>query len=331
MTNVRFAQVKTSTTSSAITQSSPRQWALFFFTLLYVCLEFGFNNQLLKISAVDLVSDDVLLGLEFWGRVLSGVGLSLVLYRNSTKLKLPVILRCLACLVTGIVVMWQVQKIITDYLVAKASLEDKEISLILATLSAKAANGALTTANGHSFFIQHVKDHDRKVAASLFPALALYAPNRLAQIAAWSEMSPDQIKRLLALNHSEARLSNAYRNLIIPPLTLGISIFFALLNLAQWLGMCLQIFKTRLGLSISHIRQITSVIFIAFLLYSFIATSAFADSKAFQKDLAPSLYANHFVLAVLTSISAHAVPNWHFLSSWCNRYVLGGVQLKRPY
>jgi hypothetical protein len=43
--------VKTSTTSSAIAQSSPRQWALFFFTLLYVCLEFGFNNQLLKISA----------------------------------------------------------------------------------------------------------------------------------------------------------------------------------------------------------------------------------------------------------------------------------------
>ncbi len=323
--------MKTSTTSSAIDQLSPRQWALFFFTLLYVCLEFGFNNQLLKISAVDLVSDDVLLGLEFWGRILSGVGLSLILYRNSTKIKLPVILRYTACLVTGIVVMWQVQTIITDHLVEKASLEDKEISLILATLSSKAANGALTMANGHSFFLRQADDHDRKIAASLFPALALFAPNRLCQVAAWSEMSPDQIKRLLALNDSEALLSNAYRNLIIPPLTLGISIFFALLNLAQWLGMCLQIFQARIGLSVSQIRQITSVIFIAFLLYSFIATSAFADSKAFQKDLAPSLYANHFVLAVLTSISAYAVPNWYFLSSWCNRYVLGGIQLKRPY
>ncbi len=323
--------MKTSTTSSANAQSSPRQWALFFFTLLYVCLEFGFNNQLLKISAVDLVSDDVLLGLEFWGRILSGVGMSLVLYRNSTKIKLPLILRYLACLVTGIVVMWQVQTTITDYLVEKASLEDKEISLILANLSAKAANGTLTTANGHSFFIGQADEYDRKVAASLFPALALYAPNRLAQIATWSEMSPDQIKGLLALNDSEARLSNAYRNLIIPPLTLGISIFFALLTLAQWLGMCLQMFQTRIGVSTSQIRLITSVIFIAFLLYSYIATSAFADSKAFQKDLAPSLYANHFVLAVLTSISAHAVPNWHFLSSWSNRYVLGGMQLKRPY
>lgn len=323
--------MKSSTTSSAIAQSPPRQWALFCFTLLYVCLEFGFNNQLLKISAVDLVSDDVLLGLEFWGRILSGVGLSLVLYRNSSKIKIPIVLRYLACLVAGIVVMWQVQTIITDYLVAKASLEDKEISLILATLSSKAANGALTTANGHSFFIRQADDHDRKIAASLFPALALYAPNRLAQIAVWSEMSPEQIKRLLVLKGSAARLSNAYRNLIIPPLTLGISIFFALLNLAQWLGMCLQIFKERLGLSILHIRQITSVIFIAFLLYSFISISAFADSKAYQKDLAPALYANHFVLAVLTSISAHAVPNWHFLSSWCNRYVLGGIQLKRPY
>jgi hypothetical protein len=312
-------------------QSSPRQWALFFFTLLYVCLEFGFNNQLLKISAVDLVSDDVLLGLEFWGRILSGIGLSLVLYRNSSKIKLPVFLRYLACLIAGIVVMWQVQITITDYLVEKASLEDKEISLILATLSSKAASGTLKTANGHSFFIGQAADYDRKVAASLFPALSLYTPNRLAQIATWSEMSPDQMQSLLALNGSEAHLSNAYRNLIIPPLTLGISIFFALLNLAQWCGMCLQIFKERLGLSILHIRLITSVIFIAFLLYSFTATSAFADSKAYQKDLAPSLYANHFVLAVLTSISAHAVPNWHFLSSWCNRYVLGGIDLKRPY
>jgi hypothetical protein len=323
--------VKTSATSSSINQSSPRQWALFFFTLLYVCLEFGFNNQLLKISAIDLVSDDVLLGLEFWGRILSGVGLSLVLYRTSAKIKLPVVVRYLACLVAGIVVMWQFQTIITDYLVENASLEDREMSLILATLSSKAANGALTTANGHSFFIGQADEQDRKVAASLFPAAALYVPNRLAQIAAWSEMSSDQIKGLLALNDSETRLSNAYRNLIIPPLTLGISIFFALLNLAQWFGMGLQIFQARIGLSLLQIRLLTSAIFITFMLYSFTATSAFADSNAFQKDLAPPLFTNHFVLAVLTSLSAHAVPNWYFFTSWCNHYVLGSMDLKRPY
>jgi len=74
-------------------------------------------------------------------------------------------------------------------------------------------------------------------------------------------MSPGQIKGLLALNDSEMRLSNAYRNLIIPPLTLGISIFFALLNLAQWLGMSLRIFQTRLGISSLQIRLFTSGIF----------------------------------------------------------------------
>jgi len=44
--------------------------------------------------------------------------------------------------------------------------------------------------------------------------------------------SPEQIQLLLATDYTDAQLANAYRNLIIPPLTLGISIFFALLNLA---------------------------------------------------------------------------------------------------
>ena len=77
---------------------------------------------------------------------------------------------------------------------------------------------------------------DRKITASLFPALALYAPNRVAQLAAWNQVSQTQIEAALAQNYPEEQLANAYRNLIIPPLTLGISLFFAMLNLAQLLS-----------------------------------------------------------------------------------------------
>lgn len=303
---------------------------MYFLTLVYVGVEFAFNYQLLNIS-VDFVSDDVLLGLEFWGRVLSGFGLSLVIYRNSNALNIPNALRCVLCLVIGIALMWNVQKWITDYLVDQASLEDKEVSLILATLTKKASEGKLKTAAGNTFLTAHVDEQDRKIAASLFPAIALYAPNRMEQVLSWSEMSPAQIKGLLARNDTEARLPNAYRNLIIPPLTLGISIFFALLNLAQWLGMSLSIFQIRLGLSSLQIRLFTSCIFLIFLLYSFMSPSAFANSKAFREELNPTLFANDPGLAVLTNISAYAVPNWYFLSSWCHEYVLGGIQLKRPY
>jgi len=299
-------------------------------TLVYVGIEFAFNYQLLNIS-VYFVSDDVLLGLEFWGRVLSGLGLSLVFYRNSTALNIPNALRGALCLVIGIALMWNVQKWITDYLVDQASLEDKEVSLILATLTQKASEGLLQTEAGNTLLTAHVDEQDRKIAASLFPAIALYAPNRLKQVSIWSEMNPAQIKGLLARNDTEARLPNAYRNLIIPPLTLGISIFFALLNLAQWLGMSLSIFQEKLGISSLQIRLLTSCIFLSFLLYSFISPSAFANSKAFREELSPALFANDPSLAVLTNISAYAVPNWYFLSSWCNKYVLSGIQLKRPY
>ena len=115
-------------------------WVLCFFTFFYVAVEFGFNYQMLDLT-VDFESEDILLGLEFWGRVISGVGLSLVLYRLSSGMNIFNSLRYVLCLILGIALMWNVQKMLTDY--------------------------------------------------------------------------------------TDAQLANAYRNLIIPPLTLGISIFFA--------------------------------------------------------------------------------------------------------
>ena len=293
-------------------------------------MEFGFNFQLLNLT-VDFASEDILLGLEFWGRVFSGVGLSLVLYRLSARLDFLSGLRYVLCLVVGIALMWNVQKILTDYLVAQASLEDKKISLFLSVFTSKAADGALMSLSGHPIVSQPIAEPDHKVIASLFPAIALYAPNRIEQIAAWKGQSPQQIQLLLAMNYTEEQLSNAYRNLIIPPLTLGISIFFALLNLAQWVGMTASLFQKRLGTSTGPIRLVTAITFISLLLFSFLVKNPLTNSYVYQEELKQSLDENDYFLGVLTTISAHAVPNWYFLSKACNEYVLGGVQLKRPY
>jgi hypothetical protein len=213
-------------------------------------------------------------------------------------------------------------------LVEQANLEDKKISLLLAVLGSKAADGSLATLSGNLIVSQPLAEQDYKITASLFSAIALYAPNRKEQIAAWNGSSPEQIQLLLATDYTDAQLANAYRNLVIPPLTLGISIFFALLNLAQWAGMSISIFQKR---SPWIIRFFTTLIFIALLLYSLLAASPFADSRAYQEELKQPLYENDYFLGILTTISAHAVPNWYFLSKACNQYVLGGVQLKRPY
>lgn len=305
-------------------------WLLYFFTLFYIAVEFGFNYQLLELT-VDLASEDILLGLEFWGRVISGVGLSLVLYRITGKLKIINGLRYFLCLIVGVALMWNVQKVLTDYLVQQASLEDKKISALLALLSYRAAEGSLITLSGNLVVSKPLSERDRKITASLFPALALYAPNRNEQLAAWFGKTPSQIQLMLAAKFSEDELSNAYRNLIIPPLTLGISIFFALLNLAQFVGMTVSIFQKRWRISSALIHSISVMTFIVFLSFSFVKNSPLADSRGYQEDFKESLYENDFFLAILTSTAARAVPSWYFFSNFSNQYILGGVQLKRPY
>ena len=305
-------------------------WALYIFTFFYVAVEFGFNYQLLNLT-VDFTSEEILLGLEFWGRVMSGLGLSLLLYRLSTGLQIINSLRYVLCLIVGIAFMWNVQKMLTDYLVDQANLEDKKTSLLLAVLSAKAAEGALATLNGNLIVSEPLSEQDRKITASLFPAIALYAPKRNEQLAAWTNQTPQQIQLLLAKNYPEAMLGNAYRNLIVPPLTLGISIFFALLNLAQWIGMTISIIQKRWEVSTGLNRLVTVITFIALLLFSLLAASPLADSRAYQDELKKSLYENDYFLGILTTISARAIPAWYFLSKACNHYVLGEVQLKRPY
>jgi len=298
--------------------------------LLYVAIEFGFNYQLLSLT-IDPASDEVLLGLEFWGRVLSGIGFGLLLYRLSNQLNVQNLSRLLICLVLGVVIMWNVQKMITDHLVREASLVDKKVSLLLASLSDEAASGALTTLSGNALLPAIANAEDRKITASLFPALALYAPNRVAQLAAWKQISQTQIEATLAQNYPEEQLANAYRNLIIPPLTLGISLFFAMLNLAQLLSYLAFGLAAKNSRASIWMRSSALVLFSCFLLFSFTATSPLVNSKAYQAELRAPLFKEDLVLGILSEWTAYAAPNWYFLSSWCNKHVLQGIELKRPY
>jgi hypothetical protein len=299
-------------------------------TLLYVAVEFGFNYQLLSLT-IDPASDEVLLGLEFWGRVLSGIGFGLLLYRLSNQLNIQNLSRLLTCLLLGVIIMWNVQKMITDHLVREASLADKKVSLLLASLSDEAASGSLSTLNGNALLPPTANAEDRKITASLFPALTLYTPNRVAQLAAWKQVSTAQIEAALAQNYPEEQLANAYRNLIIPPLTLGISLFFAILNLAQLLSYLVFGLATKNAKVVIWMRSSALVLFSCFLLFSFAASSPLVNSKAYQTELRGPLFKDDLVLGILTEWSAYAAPNWYFLSSWCNQHVLRGVQLKRPY
>jgi hypothetical protein len=98
---------------------------------------------------VDFASEDILLGLEFWGTVISGVGLSLVLYRLSSGMNIFDSLRYVLCLIVGIALMWNVQKMLTDYLVEQTNLEDKKTPCSLLFLALKQPTVAFPQSSRH--------------------------------------------------------------------------------------------------------------------------------------------------------------------------------------
>ncbi len=306
-----------------------RYYGPLLFTLLYIAFEFSFNYQLLDITG-PMVTEETLQGLEFWGRVLSGIGFGFTMHRWVQRYFENTTLSLIICFALGITSMWHLQKEVTDHLVAQASLEDKKVALVLGQLAQKAAQGELSTLQARPLFTDDIGQEDRKIVESLFPAMALFVPNRIAQLAAWQGVPEIQMTAYLASDIPAQHLDNAYRNLIVPPLTLGISLFFALLNLAQLISSIISPWIW--GVQASYKRFAVSIALFGLLLtYSFAGHNPFVHSQAYQQDFRKTLWQEDRTLAVLTEWSSYGVPSWYPLAHWCNQYVLRDVKLRRPY
>ncbi|MFM8609207.1 MAG: hypothetical protein ACKOCJ_01920, partial [Burkholderiaceae bacterium] len=129
----------------------------------------------------------------------------------------------------GVLVMWHVQKALIDHLVEAASPQDKRASVALAVLAPKAGQGALLTPAGQKLVTMETIGLHRNIVEAMFPAAALHAPQREQLLLQW----------LMTAGHAPAAgvqpaqvEDNAYRNLIVAPLVIGLSLFFALVNLS---------------------------------------------------------------------------------------------------
>ena len=102
--------------------------------LVYLVIEIGFHYQLINITA-ETVNDETLSGLEFWGRVISGFGLGLTIYRLSFSKGTNKILSLVLCLVGGIIVMWNIQRELTQYLIDSASTDSATEAILSSALA----------------------------------------------------------------------------------------------------------------------------------------------------------------------------------------------------
>lgn len=304
----------------------------------YVVLEFSFNHRLMTLTT-DFVDEQVLQGLEFWGRLLSGIGFGLLLFRMTrTRLSLRqstagLLLRLALSLLLGVVLMWNLQKWITNQWVSTASEDDKRAAWVLGALASQAGQGRLTTLAGEPLLQAKPTGAEAQLTSALFPAASLYVDQREAQLAAWmatravpvawSGSSGSGGPGPVALPATQ--LDNGFRNLIIPPLTLGFSLFFGLVNLVQ-LGV-----NVVPGMTEGVRRWAASSLLAVLVLVSATHASPFLDSSGYKRSMQANLWTGDHALALLTEWSFRSVALWHPMSEWLHSKVLQDFAFRKPY
>jgi hypothetical protein len=290
--------------------------------VVYALVELSFNHRMLELTDGVLSNQD-LDGLQFWGRLIAGFGMSMLLLR---WLDLRMTQRWQAVVLSfalGMTVMWHFQKMVIDHLVANAPEAEKKLSVYLLNIADLGAAGQLTF-QGQALGQTDMPISVRESVKTLLPAAALGASlsDFQAPASGWGTQAP-----ALPMSASPELLDNAYRNTITPPIALGLSSFFGLLNLAQGLGLALLITLRQkghprwAGWLRRHLLALTAAITLGLTLGH---RDAFIDSPGYAQQLSPIMWQHNAVLAGFIAWNLRAEPTWYPLSAWAHRELLGG-------
>ena len=290
--------------------------------VLYALLELSFNHRMLELTDVVLSNSD-LDGVQFWGRIIAGFGLSMLLLR---WLDLRMAKRWQAVLLSfalGMTLMWHFQKIVIDHLVDAAPVEEKKLSVYLLNIADLAAQGQLRI-HGVPLGTENMSPSVREAVKTLFPAAALGTPlvDFEAPASGWVAQAP-----ALPTSISPEMLDNAYRNTITPPIALGLSSFFGLLNLAQGLGLCVLLLLRRQGHPNwatglrKHLLALTAAMTLGL---TAMHHDDFIDSPGYALHLSPNMKQHSAVLATFIAWDLRAEPAWYALSNWAHHHLLRG-------
>ena len=118
--------------------------------------------------------------------------------------------------------MWNLQRELTQYLIDSANTEDKIASVALSVLATQAAEGGLKTLKEQLLVSPEITPFEKKLVKALFPAAALHSDDRAEQINSWLDQVP---ANPAAIYPTYFTPENAFKNLIVPPIAIGLSVF----------------------------------------------------------------------------------------------------------
>jgi len=290
--------------------------------LVYLVVELSFSNELIH-TLGDHSPDDVLTGFEFWGRAISGCGLGLLIHRligPRLPAKGAIFVTSIAA---GIVVMWNVQKTLIDYLIDVAEPADKRAALALVWVAPTVGDGLLRTMAGQSVTLAKPEGVNKHIVVSLFPAAALHAKQRDEQLAQWvSGVGNFGAPGGILLGATAELEDRAYRALIVAPLVVGLSLSFALLNLSVALSFLIGLYRPRW-------RPFAATAMVALLIaVSLSPRNLMLHAEAYESNLRAALWAEKPLLALIVEWSARASTQWSPASELVHRHLLLGYSFK---
>lgn len=297
----------------------------------YAVLELSFNHRLLELagdlqrSATAAQLNDI----ELWGRLVSGLGLALLLMRWLDGLfKSRLLLLLLSCFM-GLVCMWHVQKTLVDTIVSRADEQDLWMSWYSQLSTQEALNGRMRL-KGEVLLSSPAPAEILPVMSALWASsLAGLSPEDLD-----SESGAAQLMSgFFAPQISQQQLTAVYRKTVMTPVALGASLLFGLLNVCQFFAglvvLVLQLARQEAWLKGCRfwLMPALSVVCVAL---SWWPGNTWTTSAAYQRVASPALWQDKPYLAPFVEWSVRAEPAWADPVAWLHSTLLQNFEFRMP-
>jgi hypothetical protein len=319
---------------SPVLQNQALNSQVWFLTVLacYAVLELSFNHRLLELAG-DLqltTTPDQLLDIELWGRVVSGLGLALLLMRWLDRFVKSRVLLLLLCCTVGLTTMWLLQKNLVDAIVARADQQDLMMSWRSQLSTQEALNGRILL-RGEVLLGSPAPDDIRPVMGALWASsVAGLSPDDLDSNSGAAQL----ISGFFAPQIPPEQLSAAYRKTVMTPVVLGASLLFGLLNLCQFfaglVALVLTLARQDGLLQRSKFWLLPAMIALCMGL-SWWPGNVWTNSPAYQLVASPALWADKPYLAPFVEWSVRAEPAWADSVAWVHSALLQDFEFKVPF
>ena len=298
----------------------------------YAVLELSFNHRLLELAG-DLqmtATPDQLHDIELWGRVVSGLGLALLLMRWLDRFVKSRVVLLVLCCAFGLVTMWHLQKAVVDTIVSRADQQDLMMSWRSQLSVQEALNGRIAL-RGETLLSSPAPADIRPAMSALWTSsVAGLSPDDLESDSGAAQL----MGGFFAPQITPQQLSAAYRKTVMTPVVLGASLLFGLLNLCQFFAGCVALVLTLTrhdGLLQRCKSWLLPSLTVLCMGLSWWPGNVWTTSPAYQLVASPALWADKPYLAPFVEWSVRAEPAWADSVAWVHSALLQDFEFTMPF